>query len=55
MSVFLYHHAAAMPPRTTEAAATSPIPTHPEGRAAAVSCVDEVVDSKEVDMSDNTF
>ncbi|MGH9607160.1 MAG: hypothetical protein ACRD3N_15850 [Terracidiphilus sp.] len=55
MSVFLYHHAAAIPPRIAEAAANSPMPSQPEEDGAGVLEADEVPDSKEFVISDNSF
>ncbi|MGH9343620.1 MAG: hypothetical protein ACRD19_07660 [Terriglobia bacterium] len=55
MRVFLYHHAAAIPPSTAEAAAASPTLTQPDDDTGVILGTDEVTDSKEVAMSDNTF
>jgi hypothetical protein len=53
--VFLYHQAAAMPPSTAEAAATNPTFIQRDDDGRAVCGGDDVADSKEVFMSDNSF
>ena len=51
MRVFRYHHAAASPPASAEAAAITPSLTQPDDCAGAGCDVEEVEDSKEFVMT----
>jgi hypothetical protein len=53
MSVFLYHHAVATPPSTTDAIAISPNFTQPEGVAGFSPLLADAADSMVVAIFEN--
>ncbi|HEV2136376.1 MAG TPA: hypothetical protein VGR47_19290 [Terracidiphilus sp.] len=52
ISVFLYHHAVAIPPSTAEAMAIRPNLIQPEGGGGSLGVFDEAFDSTGVAISD---